>query len=236
MVDYLKAAKIHLEGDGLRIITQNSYGYGDIIRLMAYARGIMWMTSRKVHVTFVVSSDQQTFQYEKNIHDVLSHYNLITTYDVEIASLQKYAHRYTNLLKKEFATDVAKWLGYPRLNPKHVSINGDYICVWTPWKNIDPVSEDKMPINKDEFESFLTSIDNPIKMVDYRMDIGKVFETIRNSKLCLGYEGIGQQIAYHYGKPLISMSNLVQVSKNTGGDNSMVTNNIKDIRRFLSVY
>lgn len=140
MIDYLKAAKIHIEGDGLRIITQNS------------------------------SSD------------------------------------------------------------------GDYLCVWTSWTNLSPVSKDKMPINKDKFESFLKTLDIPIKMVDYRMDIAETFDTIRNSKLCLGYEGMGQQIAYHYGKPIITMSNLVQVSKNTGGPESRIANDLKTVRRYLNVH
>jgi len=236
MSDYLKAAKIHIEGDGLRIITQNSYGYGDILRLMAYARSLMWLSARKVHVTYVIPPEYNAFAYEQNIHDVLNHFNLTTTYDVEMSSLDTYAHKYTNLLKKEYAEQVATWLGYPKLTPKHRSSKGDYVCVWTPWTNLSPVSDDKMPINKHKFESFLKSLDIPIKMVDYRMDIVEAFDLIRNSKLCLGYEGMGQQVAYHYGKPIISMSNLVQVSKNTGGPDSRITDNLKTVRRYLNVY
>ena len=237
MIDYLKAAKIHMEGDGLRIITQNSFGYGDILRLMAYAKSLMLSSSRKVHVTYVLPPHYPwSYQYEHNIHYALSQFNLLTTYDVEITSLDTYAHKYTNLLKKEYAEQVAAWLGYPKLTPKHSSSDGDYLCVWTSWTNLSPVSKDKMPINKDKFESFLKTLDIPIKMVDYRMNIAETFDTIRNSKLCLGYEGMGQQIAYHYGKPIITMSNLVQVSKNTGGPESRITNDLKTVRRYLNVH
>ena len=235
--DNLVKAKIHVDdGSGLLIITQNSYGYGDIIRLMSYAQCLTEMYHRKVHVKFVVASGYNAFTFEQIIYDVLDHYNLKTTYDVEVCRLDKYAHRYTNLLKKEHANLVYDWLGCPKLSPKDDPSVGQYICVWTPWKNTRPVSKDKMPINKDVFDSFLNGLDIPVKLVSYRGTIKETFDLIRNSKLCIGYEGIGQQIAYHYDKDLISLSNLVQVSKNTGGPESVVTNNLETVRRWLNVY
>jgi len=38
--DINRLAKVHQSDGGLTIITQNSYGYGDIIRLAAYATKI----------------------------------------------------------------------------------------------------------------------------------------------------------------------------------------------------
>jgi len=225
-------AKIHIEGDGLRIITQNGYGYGDIIRLMSYAERLAEISERKVHVTYAVESSY----FEDKIHTVLNHYNISQTYNVEVVSVEKYAHKYTNLLKKEYAKQVSDFLGRPKLRTKHESFEGDYLCVWTPWKNMSPISSDKMPINKDTLDLFLQELDIPVKLVDYRMKIQDVFTLIRNSKLCMGYEGMGQQIAYHYNKNLISLSNLVEVSKNTGGTKSLITNDLNKAKEYMNVY
>jgi hypothetical protein len=233
----LVKAKIHTQESGdLLIITQNSYGYGDIIRLMAYAKELMSLYSKKVHVKFVVISDYNAFSFEQIVYDVLDHYELTTTYDVEVCRLEKYAHKYTNLLKKEYAQEVYDWLGCPRLNTRDEPLSEDYICVWTPWDNLHRVSKDKMPINKDAFNNFLDALDITVKPVSYRVSVEETFDLIRLSKLCIGYEGIGQQIAYHYDKPLISLSNLTQVSKNTGGPESKITNNLEDVRSWLNVY
>jgi hypothetical protein len=92
---------------------------------------------------------------------------------------------------------------------------------------------DKMPIDKSDFFDIL-STSNEVHYIDYRMDIEQVFSTIRNSRLCIGYEGLGQQIAYHYNKRIVTLSNWKDVSINTGGPESFVINNSKDLRNFVN--
>ena len=233
--------KLQKGDDGLTIITQNSYGYSDIIRTMSYARSIKYILGKKISVKYVVSSDKEnyawpdSFEYEQNIYDVLDNYSDCIQYEVEICELEKYAHKYVNFLRKENADIVAKKIGYPKLVTKEKPLDHKYLCVWTPWNNLAPVEHDKMPINKDTLDSYINTLDIPVKIVHYRMSIDYVFETIRNSTLCLGYEGLGQQIAYHYNKKLVTLSNWKQVSKNTGGPDSLICNDLKKVNKYVDV-
>ena len=233
--------KLQKGDDGLTIITQNSYGYSDIIRTMSYARSIKYILGKKISVKYVVSSDKENyawpdaFEYEQNIYDVLDNYSDCIQYEVEICKLEKYAHKYSNFLRKENANMVADKIGYPKLGTKLKPLDHKYLCVWTPWNNLAPVEHDKMPINKDTLDSYINTLDIPVKIVHYRMSIDYVFETIRNSTLCLGYEGLGQQIAYHYNKKLVTLSNWKQVSKNTGGPDSLICNDLKKVDKYVNL-
>lgn len=230
----IKDIKLQKSDDGYEIITQNSYGYGDIIRTMAYAKSIKYLIGSNVSIRYVIEPSVDALMYKDILHNVLQHY--ITTcipYTVEICRLEKYAHRYVNFLRKEHAKIVSEKIGHPKLIPVHQSFNLEYLCVWTPWNNLAPVDHDKMPINKDTFNSFIKELDIPVKMVDYRMPVDYVFETIRHSTLCLGYEGLGQQIAYHYHKKLVTLSNWQQISRNTGGPKSLVTNDLEKVRKYV---
>ena len=233
--------KLQKGDDGLTIITQNSYGYSDIIRTMSYARSIKYILGKKISVKYVISSDKEnyawpdSFEYEQNIYDVLDNYSDCIQYEVEICELEKYAHKYVNFLRKENADIVAKKIGYPKLVTKEKPLDHKYLCVWTPWNNLAPVEHDKMPINKDTLDSYINTLDIPVKIVHYRMSIDYVFETIRNSTLCLGYEGLGQQIAYHYNKKLVTLSNWKQVSKNTGGPDSLICNDLKKVDKYVNL-
>lgn len=233
--------KLQEGDDGYTIITQNSYGYSDIIRTMSYARSIKYILGKKISVKYVISSDKENyawpdaFKYEQNIYDVLDNYSDCIQYEVEICELEKYAHKYVNFLRKENADIVAKKIGYPKLGTKQKPLDHKYLCVWTPWNNLAPVEHDKMPINKDTLDSYINTLDIPVKIVHYRMSIDYVFETIRNSTLCLGYEGLGQQIAYHYNKKLVTLSNWKQVSKNTGGPDSLICNDLKKVNKYVNL-
>ena len=236
-----ESIKLQEGDDGLTIITQNSYGYSDIIRTMSYARSIKYILGKKISVKYVVSSDKENyawpdaFEYEQNIYDVLDNYSDCIQYEVEICKLEKYAHKYSNFLRKENANMVADKIGYPKLGTKLKPLDHKYLCVWTPWNNLSPVEHDKMPINKDTLDSYINTLDIPVKIVHYRMSIDYVFETIRNSTLCLGYEGLGQQIAYHYNKKLVTLSNWKQVSKNTGGPDSLICNDLKKVDKYVNL-
>lgn len=233
--------KLQKGDDGLTIITQNSYGYSDIIRTMSYAKSIKYILGKKISVKYVVSSDKENyawpdaFEYEQNIYDVLDNYSDCLRYEVEVCELKKYANKYANFLRKENADIVAKKIGYPKLVTKQKPLDQKYLCVWTPWNNLSPVEHDKMPINKDTLDSYINTLDIPVKIVHYRMSIDHIFETIRNSTLCLGYEGLGQQIAYHYNKKLITLSNWKQVSMNTGGPDSLICNDLKKVNKYVDV-
>lgn len=244
--------KLQKGDDGLTIITQNSYGYSDIIRTMSYAKAIKEKTElelcpikhssgKNIFIKYVISSDKfnyawpDAFEYEQNIYDVLDNYSNCIQYEVEICELEKYAHKYSNFLRKENADMVADKIGYPKLATKQKPLDQNYLCVWTPWNNLTPVEHDKMPINKDTLDSYINTLDIPVKIVHYRMSIDHIFETIRNSTLCLGYEGLGQQIAYHYNKKLITLSNWKQVSMNTGGPDSLICNDLKKVNEYVDV-
>ena len=223
----LQAAKIQHNNDGLEIITQNSYGYGDIIRLAAYATKIQKLTGKQVLVRYLVTIDN--ISLSSNISKVLDHYDLDIKYCIEVGSIKNYKHRYTNLLKKKYATQVRNALGCPKLSTKDKPSVNNYIAVWHPYNNLEQVEHDKMPVNKQQFLDVLT-VANNVEFVDYRMDIDTAFSIIRDAKLCVGYEGLGQQIAYHYNKRIVTLSNWRDVSINTGGPESFITNSLNDLK------
>ena len=229
--ELIKHAKIHENDNGLEIITQNSYGYGDIIRLTSYASKIQRLFDTPVVLKYLVTIDN--ISLTKNIKEVLDHYDLDFRYVVEIGSLKNYKHQYTNLLKKEYAKQVRDVLGCPKLKTKDKPGSQPYIAAWHPYNNLHPVERDKMPISKSDFFDAL-STNNEVHYIDYRMDIDQVFSTIRNARLCIGYEGLGQQIAYHYNKRILTLSNWKDVSINTGGPESFIINNAKDLRNFVN--
>jgi len=229
--EFIKGAKIHENDNGLEIITQNSYGYGDIIRLASYATKIQKLYGTPVVLRFLVTIEN--ISLTDNIKKVLDHYDLDFRYILEIGSIKNYKHRYTNLLKKEYAKQVRDVLGCPKLKTKEKPQSQPYIAAWHPYNNLDPVAHDKMPIDKSDFFDIL-STSNEVHYIDYRMDIEQVFSTIRNARLCIGYEGLGQQIAYHYNKRIVTLSNWKDVSINTGGPESFVINNSKDLRNFIN--
>jgi hypothetical protein len=62
------------------------------------------------------------------------------------------------------------------------------------------------------------------------MHPNETFDIIRKAKFCVGYEGLGQAIAYNYNKKLITMSLWKDVSINTGGAESVIVDNIFDLK------
>lgn len=228
--DNLQAAKIQETNNGLEIITQNSYGYGDIIRLAAYATKIQKLTGKQVLVRYLVTIDN--IYLSNNICKVLDHYDLDIEYCIEIGSIKNYKDQYTNLLKKQYAVEVRNVLGCPKLITKAKPSVNNYIAVWHPYNNLEQVEYDKMPVDKEQFFDILT-VANNVEFVDYRMNIEYVFSTIKDAKLCVGYEGLGQQIAYHYNKRIVTLSNWGDVSINTGGPESFITNNLNELKGVL---
>lgn len=224
--DINRLAKVHQSDGGLTIITQNSYGYGDIIRLAAYATKIQQINQKPVTVIYLTTEQSDI------VRKTLDHFQLDIQYKVEVGSIEKYKHMYTGLLRKNYAAAVGEALGWPRLTTKHIPQEKDYIAVWHPYNNLEPVEFAKMPVDKDQFFDVLT-VDHLISFVDYTMDTDRVFEVIRNAKLCLGYEGLGQQIAYHYNKKIVTLSNWRDVSINTGGPESFITNDLDEVREIL---
>lgn len=224
-------AKLQRVGDGLELITQNSYGYGDIIRSVSYATQIQKIYKIPVKVKFIVTYDK--FDLSDNIFKTLNHYNLNVDYHVYVGTLEEYANKYCNLFKLENAKIVREVLGCPKLNTRHKPENQNHIAVWHPYKNLIKVEEYKTPFTENEFWNFVSEYDN-IKLVDYRMDTDKVFDIIRTAKLCVGYEGLGQQIAYHYNKRIVTLSTNRDVSINTGGPESYITDNLYDVRGIIN--
>ena len=105
----IKDIKLQKSDDGYEIITQNSYGYGDIIRTMAYAKSIKYLIGSNVSIRYVIEPSVDALMYKDILHNVLQHY--ITTcipYTVEICRLEKYAHRYVNFLRKNMPRLLAR--------------------------------------------------------------------------------------------------------------------------------
>ena len=224
-------AKLQRVNDGLELITQNSYGYGDIIRLVSYATQIQKMYKIPVAVKFIVT--HKKIDLSENIFKILNHYDLDIDYQVCIGTLEEYANKYCNLLKLEYAKMVREMLGCPKLKTKHKPEEHNHIAVWHHYKNLKRPESYKIPFTKKQFWNFVSEYDN-IKFVDYRMDIKRVFSVIRTAKLCVGYEGLGQQIAYHYNKQIVTLSTNKDVSINTGGPESYITDNLNDVRNIIS--
>lgn len=210
----------------ISVVTQNSYGYGDIIRLLAYCTKIKKTINKPIKPKFLVLPHQR--HLAKNIHHVLSHFDLEIDYEIEINTLQSYKDHYTNLLHVKNAKIVRENLGVPKLKTKKPGIELDYIAVWNPYTMFSDIPKEKMPIPKIDFEKLISNY--KIKLVDYAMHPNETFDIIRKAKFCVGYEGLGQAIAYNYNKKLITMSLWKDVSINTGGAESVIVDNIFDLK------
>ena len=216
----------------ISVVTQNSYGYGDIIRMIAYCTEIQRLVGKQIKPKFLVLPSEK--HLVKNIHHVLSHFNLEIEYEIEIDTLESYKDHYTNLLHVKNAKIVRKNLGVPKLKTKKPSMELDYIAVWNPYAMFDDIPKVKMPIPKIEFENLISKYN--VKFVNYDMHPNEAFDIIRKAKFCVGYEGIGQAIAYSYGKKLITMSLWKDVSINTGGPSSVIVDNINDLKEIINEY
>ena len=229
----IKQAKIQeVEDDGLLMITQNSEGYGDIIRLASYADAIRKRTGRPITIKYVMEKPSD------HIHKILEYYHF-NEFEVEVCPISKYKDQYTNLLKKDIQHLVSKELGHPQLLTRNRVLTPstqDYFAIWHPFDNLEPVPKEKMPIEKKDFLEYLNEIDYNYRIITYRDSIEKIFETIAHAQLCIGYEGLGQQIAYHYDKPLVTLSTWRQVSRNTGGPKSLILKNLNELRSFINDY
>lgn len=232
MHNLLLRSKAQRAGNQFALITQNSFGYGDIIRLVAYAKHLSEVTSEKVKAKYVVT--QKDLNKTSNITKILRHYVPEFKYSIEVASLEKYSNKYTNLFRYENAKVVGENIGYPKLTPIQATDNRNFICVWHPFDNPVKADSDKMPIEEKEFFDFFDNLGIHVEYITYNTDIDLIFDRIRTAKLCVGYEGLGQQIAYHFNKPLITLSRLPYVSMNTGGPDSTITDNLKTVKRKIN--
>jgi hypothetical protein len=107
-----------------------------------------------------------------------------------------------------------------------------YICAWTSTNHKDNLKESfltsyKDPVPSEMIVAMLEKVDREVRYIDYRMPISEVFDSIRNSSYCVGYEGIGQVIAKNYWKPMITFSRGI-VSQTTSGPWAYITERIPD--------
>ena len=126
----------------------------------------------------------------------------------------------TRLLAYQRNISVSQWLGFPDLEPKRESKEGDYIAVWTTELNRTPVRKEKDPVGWHTMEMYLKKLEkngHKLKRISYRDTGKKIFETIANAKMCIGYEGMGNVISRIFRKPIIVFSGLPYLSRVTSG-------------------
>lgn len=134
-------------------------------------------------------------------------------------------HRHKDKMEYRFVNRIeeTEWYGTvaPTVDEPEVT---DTIAIWHPMNNVD---RKRCPLSNENWHALLKILNRKgenLEILSYRDPIDHVFETIRKSKLCIGYEGMGQLISKNYYKPLITYSDNKALSKVTGGEWSYVSN------------
>ena len=136
----------------------------------------------------------------------------------------------TRILAYQRNISVSQWLGFPDLKPKREGKEGDYIAVWTTELNRTPVRVEKDPVGWHTMEMYLKKLErngHKLKRISYRDNGKKIFETIANAKMCIGYEGMGNVISRIFRKPIIVFSKLPYLSRVTSGQCAHVVKNVE---------
>jgi len=135
------------------------------------------------------------------------------------------------VLQPKRSLSMTQWLGFPDLKPKRKGKEEDYIVVWTTELNKTPVTREKDPIGWEGQEEYLRELEkrgHRIKRISYRDSGKKIFETIANAKMCIGYEGMGNLISRMFRKPIIVFSGTPLLSYVTSGHWAHITTSINE--------
>ena len=227
--------------DELFFLTDAGMGYGDIIRCAYYAKTIAKRYNKKVRIIFTILHET------RSNHIGGTGRGVVFTADEEIPKIAKVLSFYKNELKDvthtvipmtplEFREHgapfhvnfllptrtlaVTQWLGQPYLKPDKPPEVGNHVAVWTTEKNLTPVAGWKNPTGANAILGLVNHLEqcgHEVRKVSYRDDIEYVFETIRTSKFCIGYEGMGNLISQSYKKPILVYSHNEFHSKITSG-------------------
>lgn len=206
----------------LQVDSMDSQGYGDILRTISYTQKLQRMLREKVRLRFFVEEffreetrkvlDEVRFSRDFPEPQIISHPNIMMTTNETVRWL-----RYRR------AKSVFDWMGYPDLELKRPISDGGHLVVWNSNKNLEYPPRWKDPVHPNYMKKIAMSTGKKIKMVNYRMPVDYVFRTIATSSFCIGYEGMGNVIAYNYRKPMVVFSESPIISRNTSGPWAHVT-------------
>jgi hypothetical protein len=217
------------------VISTHTFGYGDIISTLSLSSKLSRASNLERLKFKVTKKTRSTYRKVLTFIDL---YDLPYDVGVEFVNNEEYKRlRCTeNFFQVNDAFSIVRanggvyFWGYPfeNLAPKHKESEGDYVCCWHTKNNLNPVQKWKNPIGDDGIIEYAESLGLPVKYIDYVMDPKDVIDTIRDAKLCVGYEGIGQYIAQTYMKPMITFSESKSISEYNSGPWALVTDRVTE--------
>lgn len=213
------------------------FGYGDIMGTLAMHHKLCQLCGNK-KLSFRVSPKRKWhYQYVKELVREFK----CEDFEAEVIIDQDYRKpeplEYSDFYKNSGVWRMVRegmgeeFFGYPfeHLQPKTAPTEGNYIACWHTKNNFVPVNKKKNPIGDDKIIEYAESLGYDVKYISYMIPIEETLETIRNAKVCIGYEGVGQFISQGYMKPLVTFCQLAPwISEFTGGPWSLLTNKVTD--------
>ena len=205
----LKCFKIQKTNNGLEAYLQNCYGYGDIIRGIASTSQLQKLCGEKIKAVFLIPDPKiSTFI---DINKLLSYFHIDVNYEIRYESLLPYKGKLCNFAKYSYYKIPELYDFYINLNVTPIDFDnrseGNYICVWLPYDNLQPLNHPKFYFDKKKTMEVFNNLKTHVKFISYRSDMDYFIKTIRDAKFCIGYDGPGQAIAHAYKKKVVTMAN-----------------------------
>lgn len=194
----------------------DSEGCGDILRTLAYSKKLQSILGEKIGITFFCKD--YAYDFLISVIRQVKFLDDFAEMNIEILPCLLDKSDYSaKWIRHQRAWSMLNWMEYPDLDLKRTPQDGGYVAIWDSIENIDYPSRWKDPVHPASMWELAKTVNQDIKRVSYRMSMDYVFETIANASFCIGYEGLGNVIAYNYKKPMIIFSESSIISRATSG-------------------
>jgi len=209
----------------LQINSIDCQGHGDVLRTLSYTKKLQEKLGERIYLRILVEKSilKETIAIFDEVR-FTSDFPEPTLICVE-QTLDFHQHS-PIWLRHRRAQSVFEWLGYPDIDLQRTPRNEGHIAVWESSTNLRPSPRWKDPVHPNDILDFANSLGYDVMTVNYRMPVSEVFQIISSSSFCIGYEGIGNVIAYNYRKPMVIFSESKIITRNTSGPWPYVTRKI----------
>lgn len=206
----------------LQVDSMDSQSYGDILRTLAYTQKLQQIVGERVSLRFLV---EEFFREEtrKVLNEVRFSEDFPEPRLITYPNILGITSQTVPWLRYKRAQSIFNWLGYPDLKLKRPSTDDGHIAVWDSSENYRYPPRWKDPVHPNCIRDLAKSAGKEIRLVNYRMPVDYVFSMIASSSFCIGYEGMGNVIAYNYRKPMVVFSESKIISRNTSGPWAHIT-------------
>ena len=209
----------------LQINSIDCQGHGDVLRTLSYTKKLQEKLGERIYLRILVEKSIM-----KETIGILDEVNFTSDFPEPVLICVQEPldfHQHSPIwLRHKRAQSVFEWLGYPDIDLRRSPRDKGHIAVWESSKNIRPSPRWKDPVHPEDILEFAGSLGKDVIPVHYRMPVSEVFEIISTSSFCIGYEGMGNVIAYNYRKPMIVFSESKIITRNTSGPWPYVTRKI----------